>query len=271
MIVGASLGALFLLTLPVIIWLILRYRRRPTLAFNAEKGLDKRSGPLDGKTAEYTSMVDLLESRAERGNSIPDGSPTSGSTHQIWVVVDGEKRQMTVPRYPPRPTPPANYTDPFADPLRPAASLLQPLPRLAIPGSTPQLVDHPSSSSPDGAHLSCGNSDTLHSNSSLPRSRPEPSEVGRTAPPLSAGDLEEKVARMRRQAPAPPSRTLSADGEAVRIVVSGRAVDMGPLVRARTGNVDENGLQPPNYSQATQPILPTVTSQAGPASRRGRL
>ncbi|KAF8599331.1 hypothetical protein BDV93DRAFT_511731 [Ceratobasidium sp. AG-I] len=255
MIVGVSLGALFLLTLPVIVWLILRYRRRPILLSSVEKSSDKHSGPLNGENVAYPSTVDLLESGAAPGNSPITSSPTSpGSTHQVWVVVNGEKRQMTVPRYPARPTPPANYTDPFADPVRPAASLLQSLPRLAIPGNAPQLVGSSPSASPEGGHSSRGNSAMLHSNSSPTYARQEPSEGTRSTPALSARHLEEKIARVRRQAPAPSPRTLSPDEAAARIFVPGRAVDMGPVVRARAGNVDENGLLPPDYSQATQPI-----------------
>lgn len=262
LIVGVSLGGLFLLTLPMIVWLILRYRRRPTLLSSVEKKSDKRSGPLNSENVAYPSTVDLLESGVTPSNSSISSSPTSPeSTHQVWVVVNGEKRQMTVPRYPTRPTPPANYTDPFADPVRPAASsLLQSLPRLAIPGNTPQLASSAPLASLNGGHLSRGGSATLHSTLSPTYARQDLNQGARTAPSFTARHFEEKVARARRHAPPPPSRTLSPDEAAARILVPGRAVDMGPVVRARAGNVDENGLLPPDYSQATQPILPSSTS-----------
>lgn len=268
MIVGVSLAALFMVTMPIVVWLVLRYRRQPAQLSNSD-GSDKRLPLSDAESLPNSSTLDLLTPNSARSNSAANSSSASTEgTRQVWAIVDGEKRQITVPRYPPRPAPPAVDQDPFADPVVPPRR--QSLPRIAIPHNVIQSNNSTPSSSttPVDTLLSRGNTTTSHTAPSRMYILHEASDETQDDPLSSTTHLTEKAPRPRRQRPTQEAQPLSPEEVAARIFIPGRAVDMGPLGRDRLGDVDENGLLPPDYSQATQPLSSSQQPpQAGPGAR----
>ncbi|KAG9127801.1 hypothetical protein FRC07_008993 [Ceratobasidium sp. 392] len=253
-IIGFLLGVLFLFTLPIIVWLILRYRRRPIPASQDDTPDEPHHLP-GSKSAAGLSTLSLLESD-EIMLATSGGSPTS---RQFWITVGDEKRPITVPQHPRRNfssnfSP--NDSDPFDDPVVPLNAPCRPknLPRLYIPNNP---AHRRISSSPSVVVL--GETTPASGNTSIVPKYPNYSTEdfpSRSAPRLGVSYIQEKIAQIRRQdsIPTPVQRVPSTGEVPARIFVPGRAVDMGPLGRAPVGDVDENGLLPPNYSQATQPV-----------------
>ncbi|KAG8716498.1 hypothetical protein FRC08_009407 [Ceratobasidium sp. 394] len=251
-IVGLVIGVTFLLTLPVIIWLVLKYRRRPITS--TENSIsDKYSHPPGAEDAADLNTLDLIGPDG-MANAATNDPPTS---RQIWAIVGGKKRLVTVSGDPQQ-TLSSGSSNPFADPVSPSAPRPQQLPRLSIPDNSVQPSTSPPIIIPNDTPLSSRNTGTVPSPM-------HPSEDTHSS--LSMAQIQEKMAHGGRQrstrSPAPP--TLSPEQVSTRIFVPGRAVDMGPLGRARVGDVDENGLLPPDYCQATQPISSSAATQAAPS------
>ncbi|QRV81981.1 hypothetical protein RhiJN_09996 [Ceratobasidium sp. AG-Ba] len=226
MIVGLVLGLGTLMTVPIVVWLVLRYRRRPKGPNDAT--WDKQT-PYEIKHTN-SIKIELLE-RGETTNA--DG------TRQVYSIIDGEKRPMSISQNPGQPS--TDDLDPFADPFRAnIPSRPQQLSRLSIPDTTLHVVNASSATLPN------------QSASDTPSHSPS-----NTAPSLGRSYIDEKSSHGRSQRSSPSTtRMLTPEEVSSRMFIPGRAVDMGPLGRTRAGDVDEDGLLPPDYSQATQPLPP---------------
>ncbi|CAE6441702.1 unnamed protein product [Rhizoctonia solani] len=258
MIAGIVLALLFLITLPIVLWLVLRYRRRP----NHPSGRDKPT-PIDLEDIRHSSVLNLTPSNASVANpTITPAVSTRSTTRQVWAIVNGEKRLITVSDNPPRPLTPPLDPDPFADPSTPKS------PRRILVPTNPSASDHDLPSTSINSYdplLSRANTTTT--SFSAMHSHSAPSVRTHVDPSASREHLSEKMAHQTGQRLYEEPYALSEEDITSRIIVPGRAVDMGPLERDRVADMDENGLLPPDYFQATQPIPSRRSSQAGPSTR----
>ncbi|CAE7217139.1 unnamed protein product [Rhizoctonia solani] len=258
MIIGITLALLFLITLPIILWLVLRYRRRPSHPSTKDKPT-----PIDLEEIHNSSVLDLMPSRGSAGGSTPIlAASTRNATRQVWAIVDGEKRLVNISQDPPQLTAPMVDSDPFADP-----STLKSPRRILIPAN-PSIFgnDSPSGSiNPNDPLLSRAN--TVTTSFSATFSRGAPSIDAHTGPTQNREALTDKMPTQTRQRIYSENYALSEEDITSRIIVPGRAVDMGSLGRDHVPDVDEHGLLPPDYFQATQPTSSQQSSQAGPSAR----
>ncbi|KAG8691288.1 hypothetical protein FRC11_005264 [Ceratobasidium sp. 423] len=261
MIIGIILALIFLITLPIILWLVLRYRRRPIQPPGGGKPT-----PIDLENIHNSSVLDLMPSNASAvGSTVAPTASTRSTTRQVWAIVDGEKRLVTISQDLPRSTTPAVDSDPFADPSTPISPKSSR--RILIP-TNPSASEHDSPSNginPYDPLLSRAN--TATTSFSAMYSRGAPSTDTHTDPTSSGERLSEKIPQQARQRLHSEQQALSEEDVASRIIVPGRAVDMGSLGRDHVPDVDEHGLLPPDYFQATQPIPSRQPSQAGPSTR----
>ncbi|KAJ1302071.1 hypothetical protein OPQ81_000905 [Rhizoctonia solani] len=254
MIIGITLALVFLITLPVILWLLLRYRRRPSQSSGADKPV-----PIDMELedAHNSSVLDLIPSSASAVSSTVGSAPTRTATQQVWAIIDGEKRLVTIPRDPPHPMPPVVDSDPFADPSTPIKPKSHH--RILIP-TNPSTGDHSPS-------INLNPNDPLLTRTNTSTSAAFSREIDtHTGSVLSGERLGEKMPQPSRQGSYLEPYVLSEEEIASRMIIPGRAVDMGPLGRDHVQDIDENGLLPPDYFQATQPLSPRHSSQAGPSN-----
>lgn len=263
MILAVTLTALFLINAPIVVWLFLRYRRRPVRFASPASIPDKRSQP-DLEDPPGSATLDLLGQDAPGPSSTPN-SPLANveNTRQVWTIINGEKQLAVVPRHTSQPGPPTE--NPFADPV---LRRLDTFPRLEVPESATQS-NRFSLSSP--THVNApfgGNAVTASMAPSTTYSWREPSDGTYVDRLSNETRLAEKMTQPNRQRALPESQPFSSEEIAARIFIPGRAMDMGPLGRDRVSDVDEYGLLPPDYSQATQPTIPFQRPlQAGPGAR----
>ncbi|CAE6416514.1 hypothetical protein ACGC1H_002253 [Rhizoctonia solani] len=253
MIIGITLALIFLITLPIILWLVLRYRRRP----NQSPGRDKPA-PIDLEGVHNSSVLDLMPfSASTAGPTVTPTTSTRSNTRQVWAIVDGEKQLVTISQDPSRPTTPIVDSDPFADP-----STLKASRRILVPAN-PSTSEHGSPSISVNAYdplLSRANTATTSFSATFSRAPSTDVHIG----PIQTGErLAEKMPQQVGQRIFPERHEISEEDIASRIIVPGRAVDLGSLGEDHVPDVDENGLLPPDYFQATQPIPSQRSSQAG--------
>ncbi|KAH7345649.1 hypothetical protein B0J17DRAFT_46198 [Rhizoctonia solani] len=258
MIAGIVLALLFVITLPIVLWLVLRYRRRP----NQPSGRDKPT-PIDLEDIHHSSVLNLTPSNASVANpTVVPASSTRSTNRQVWAIVNGEKRLITVSDNTPRSATPVADPDPFADPSTPKS------PRRILVPANPSVSDHDLPSTSINSYdplLSRANTTTTSFSVMHPHGPPS---VGTHVDSTSGREpLSEKMAQQTGPRIYEEHYALSEEDITSRIVVPGRAVDMGPLERDRVADMDENGLLPPDYFQATQPVASRRSSQAGPSNR----
>ncbi|CAE6456560.1 unnamed protein product [Rhizoctonia solani] len=258
MIIGIALGLIFLITLPIILWLVLRCRRRPIQSSGGNKSI-----PIDLEDVHNSSVLDLMPANAV-GYTVASATSTRSTVRQAGAIVDGEKRLVTISQDLPQPTTPAMNSDPFSDPSTP---ILPKPSRHILITANPSASEHdspPNSGNPCDPLMSRANSATTSFRAMY--SHGAPSIDVHTDPTLNRERLREKIPQQTRQGLYPEHQALSEDDIASRIIVSGRAIDMGSLGRDHVPDVDENGLLPPDYFQATQPIPSRRSSQAFPGT-----
>ncbi|QRW23355.1 GPI-anchored domain-containing protein [Rhizoctonia solani] len=96
MIIGMVLALIFLITLPILVWLLLRYRRRPSQSFEKDKPT-----PIELGGIPNSSVPDLAPSNASVVSStITPARSTRTTTRQVWAIVDGEKQLVTISQDP---------------------------------------------------------------------------------------------------------------------------------------------------------------------------
>ncbi|CAE6406207.1 unnamed protein product [Rhizoctonia solani] len=255
MIIGVALVLIFLVTLPILLWLVLRYRRRSTQSSGKNKPVQ-----IDLEGIPNSSVLNLAPSNVSVVSSATTpAASTRNATQQVWAIVDGEKRLVTIPQDLPPPTP-VTECNPFADPSAPNSPKST---RRIFVTANPNVseYDSPSNSiNPFDPLLSRANTATTAAFSGGPRSTNT-----NTDPALHQGPDEKR--EQNRQRMYSEGYAVSEEDIASRIVIPGRAVDMGTLGRDHVPDVDENGLLPPDYFQATQTIPSTQYSQAGPSTR----
>ncbi|CUA71033.1 hypothetical protein RSOLAG22IIIB_04425 [Rhizoctonia solani] len=244
MIIGIALALIFLITLPIILWLVLRYRRRPSHSSSRNK-----PAPIDLEDLHNSSVLNLVHSDASvAGSTITPAASTRSTTRQVWAIVDGEKRLVTISREPPQPATPTVDPDPFADPSTPKSFR-----RILVPAN-PSISEHNSPSNrlnPYDPLLSRANTATTSLSATF--SHNAPSIDAHTSLIQSGERSNEKPLQQAAQIIYSEPLELLEEDITSRIVVPGRAVDMGSLGRDHVPDVDENGLLPPDYFQATQP------------------
>ncbi|KDN40204.1 hypothetical protein RSAG8_08267, partial [Rhizoctonia solani AG-8 WAC10335] len=186
MIIGISLALIFLITLPIILWLVLRYRRRS----NQSSGGDKPT-QIDLEDVHNSSVLDLMPSNAPAAGStaIP-----AASTRQVWAIVDGDKRLVTISQDSPQPMTPTVDSDPFTDPFTPKSPR-----RILIPAnpSTPEHDSPSNSINPFDPLLSRAN--TATTSFSAVYSRGAPRVDAHTDPTQSDDGLTEKMPQQARE------------------------------------------------------------------------
>jgi hypothetical protein len=257
LVIGLALGLTFLITLPIVLWLILRYRRRPAQSANKIRPL--YTGPEGDRRSSVLDLVPLNDPVA--GPHMAPASPMSGNSRRTWIVADGEKR-LVITQDSPQSTIPGTHPDPFADPFAPDS------PRYIRQHSI--IVDRhsPNASSHNISHTNLLSASPSTSAISLGGSLSR--DISDMDMPMSPAPARERFGGKQQGRRSNYSEHSENVGEdiALRMIVPGRAVDMGSLGRGHVPDVDENGLLPPDYLQATQSILPQQLSQAGSSPRR---
>ncbi|ELU36518.1 GPI-anchored domain-containing protein [Rhizoctonia solani AG-1 IA] len=196
-------------------------------------------------------------------STMSPATSTGGSVRQIWVVIDGEKRLVTVPQDHPQSTIPGTHSDPFADPFAPdSPRYTQFSPSITADQNVPSSSLHPNGTNTTSYPPTHTNASvislvtTVHQDAHNIGMYPDTAQVRE--------HFGEKQQGRQRHQPERPG--LSEEEIALRLIVPGRARDMGSLGRDNVPDVDENGLLPPDYLQATQPT-PQQSSWAGPSIR----
>ncbi|CCO29487.1 hypothetical protein BN14_03500 [Rhizoctonia solani AG-1 IB] len=258
MIIGIVLALIFLVTLPIILWLVLRYRRRPARS----SGKDKPT-LIDLEEIPNSSVLNLAPSNLSVARStITPAASTRSTTRQVWAIVDGEKRLVNIPQDLP-PSMPVTEPNPFADPSTPTSPKST---RRAFITTNPSASDYDSPSNsinPFDPLLSRANTATTSFSAAFSGRDTSMNAHTDSTPSGGSGEKHEQaVQRLYHEHYA-----LSEEDITSRIIVPGRAVDMGTLGREHVPEVDENGLLPPDYFQATQATPSRRSSQAGPSNR----
>ncbi|CAE6471371.1 unnamed protein product [Rhizoctonia solani] len=260
LLIGLALVLTFLITLPIVLWLIFRYRRHPGRSSNKI-----RLFQADSERILHSSDLGFMPSNhSVVGSTIVPAISMSGSTQKVWVVIDGKKRLVTAPQDTPQSTIPGTHSDPFADPFAPDS----PLYTRQFFIATDQNASDSNISSNSTSHINpllapantCATSlgGTLSYGSSNMDIHTDP-----TAARQRFGEKQQARQIYYSQSPALPEADI-----ALRMIVPGRAVDMGSLGTNHVPDVDEDGLLPPDYVQATQPVPPGQSSQTVPDTRR---
>ncbi|KAF8674954.1 hypothetical protein RHS04_06913 [Rhizoctonia solani] len=244
MIIGMVLALIFLITLPILVWLLLRYRRRPSQSFEKDKPT-----PIELGGIPNSSVPDLAPSNASVvGSTITPARSTRTTTRQVWAIVDGEKQLVTISQ---DPTPSTNTVEPnpFADPSTPNSPKST---RRVFVTTNPSASDYdPPSTSINPFDPLLSRTNTAATSFSRPFSRGTPTVDTHTSSVSNGGGPRDKLQGPEQRFYS-ERYPLSEEDITSRIIVPGRAVDMGTLGRDHVPDVDENGLLPPDYFQATQ-------------------
>ncbi|KAF8711661.1 hypothetical protein RHS03_01337, partial [Rhizoctonia solani] len=261
LLIGLALALTFLITLPIVLWLVLRYKRHPALSSSKVRPFRLGSGGAGGSHLSVLNPVAFHDSAVS--STMSPATSTGGSVRQIWVVIDGEKRLVTVPQDHPQSTIPGTHSDPFADPFAPdSPRYTQFSPSITADQNVPSSSLHPNGTNTTSYPPTHTNASvtslvtTVHQDAHNIGMYPDTAQVRE--------HFGEKQQGRQRHQPERPG--LSEEEIALRLIVPGRARDMGSLGRDNVPDVDENGLLPPDYLQATQPT-PRQSSWAGPSIR----
>ncbi|KAF8755532.1 hypothetical protein RHS01_05213 [Rhizoctonia solani] len=244
MIIGMVLALIFLITLPILVWLLLRYRRRPSQSFEKDKPT-----PIELGGIPNSSVLDLAPSNASVVSStITPARSTRTTTRQVWAIVDGEKQLVTISQ---DPTPSATTVEPnpFADPPTPNSPKST---RRVFVTTNPSASDYdPPSTSINPFDPLLSRTNTAATSFSRAFSRGTPTVDTHTSSVSNGGGSRDKLQGPEQRFYS-ERYPLSEEDITSRIIIPGRAVDMGTLGRDHVPDVDENGLLPPDYFQATQ-------------------